>query len=200
VSVDDRRDDDTRAEARDDTQDEARDSARDGTRDDVRDDSEDRRDDDVRDDGTGDDDARSVTSGDAGGADAVAAALRHTPGTAVSADLGHADDRGGRAAWEVDVLSGNGAWHSVRVGPGTGRVIGDRAQDEDDTAEVRAALKGASVTAWEAAKAVGGKGTVTSVDLDDGRDAAWEVETRDGSDWWVDPNSGKVTADRSDDD
>lgn len=172
VSADDRRDDDDRDEARGDD-----------------------RDDDARGDGG----AGSVTAGGVGAADAVAAALRHTPGTAVSADLDH-DDRGGRAAWEVDVLSGNGTWHSVRVDPATGRVTGDRAEDEDDTAEVRAALKGTAVTAGEAAKAVGGKGTVTSVDLDDDRDAAWEVETRDGSGWRVDPNSGRVTADRSDDD
>jgi uncharacterized membrane protein YkoI len=177
VSVDDRRDDDARDEAKDDAGD------------------------------TGeaqDDEAPQVKAGGTSAADAIAAALRHTPGTAVAADLDSDDDRGGRAVWEVDVLTGNGAWRSVRVDPATGRVTGDRAEEEDDPAGVRAALKATSVTAGEAAKAAGGKGTVTSVDLDDDRDgdrgAAWEVETRDGADWRVDPNSGKVTVDRSDDD
>ncbi|MFD5649603.1 PepSY domain-containing protein [Streptomyces sp. NPDC127039] len=150
-------------------------------------------------------------------ADALAAALADTPGTAVSAELDDEDDDGDddgddrreRAAWEVDVLSGDGTWHSVRVDPATGKVLAsERDDDEDDTAEVRAALKGASVDAAEAAKAAAGHGTVTSVELDedgdhgDGR-PAWEVEThasgKGEQDWRVDPKTGKVTADRSDD-
>ncbi|MGW3523985.1 PepSY domain-containing protein [Streptomyces olivaceus] len=159
-------------------------------------------------------------------AEAIAAALRDTPGTAVSAELDDgddADDRDGddddrddrreRAAWEVDVLSGDGTWHSVRVDPASGKVLGSHADDDeadDDAAEARAALKGASVTAAEAAQAAAGKGTVTSVDLDDdggdGADrskAAWEVETRASGqgerDWRVDLKTGEVTADRDDD-
>ncbi|MDG9716474.1 PepSY domain-containing protein [Streptomyces sp. DH24] len=199
VSVDDRRDDDARDGGGQDDQD-------DNAQDDTRDDADDRRDDEADDrrDDAGDDDASQVKTGGVSAADAIAAALRHTPGTAVAADLDHDDDRGGKAAWEVDVLSGNGAWRSVWVDPGTGKVTGDRAEDEDDTGEVRSALKGATVTAVDAAKAAGDKGIVTSVDLDDDldgdRNAAWEVETRDGSDWRVDLRSGKVTADRSDDD
>ncbi|MCU8590482.1 PepSY domain-containing protein [Streptomyces sp. A13(2022)] len=168
-------------------------------------------------------------------AEAIAAALRDTPGTAVSAELDDADDaddrdgddddrddRRERAAWEVDVLSGDGTWHSVRVDPASGKVLGSHADaaddadddEDDDAAEARAALKGASVTAAEAAQAAAGKGTVTSVDLDDDGDddsgdgadrskAAWEVETRASGqgerDWRVDLKTGEVTADRDDD-
>ncbi|MGV9985698.1 PepSY domain-containing protein [Streptomyces olivaceus] len=161
-------------------------------------------------------------------AEAIAAALRDTPGTAVSAELDDADedddgdrdgdddrdDRRERAAWEVDVLSGDGTWHSVRVDPASGKVLGshaDAADEEDDDAAARAALKGASVTAAEAAQAAAGKGTVTSVDLHDDGDsgdgadrseAAWEVETRASGqgerDWRVDLKTGEVTADRDD--
>ncbi|WP_121702464.1 PepSY domain-containing protein [Streptomyces sp. E5N298] len=177
----------------------------------VRDEADDRDDDRRDDDGAA---SSKVTA-----ADAVASALADTPGTAVSAELDDEDDDGDdsddgddrreRAAWEVDVLSGDGTWHSVRVDPATGKVLGsERDDDEDDTAEVRAALKGASVDAAEAAKAAAGHGTVTSVELDedgyrgDGK-PAWEVEThasgKGEQDWRVDPKTGKVTADRSDD-
>ncbi|MFE1240247.1 PepSY domain-containing protein [Streptomyces tendae] len=175
---------------------------------------------DDRDDGAArDDDAARAASAKVTAADAVAAALADTPGTAVSAELDDeddeqdgdddGDDRRERAAWEVDVLSGDGTWHSVRVDPATGKVLSsERDDDEDDTAEVRAALKGTSVDAAEAAKAAAGHGTVTSVELDDDGDhgdgkAAWEVEThasgKGEQDWRVDPKTGKVTADRSDD-
>ncbi|MFG3247182.1 PepSY domain-containing protein [Streptomyces sp. NPDC048187] len=166
---------------------------------------------------TGDDDRRDdpgAVSAKVTAAEAVTAALADTPGTAVSVELDDEDDgsdddgdRRERAAWEVDVLSGDGTWHGVRVDPATGKVLGsERDDDEDDTAEVRAALKGSSVDAAEAAKAAAGHGTVTSVELDeDGHHGdggpAWEVETRaagkDGQDWRVDPGTGKVTADRS---
>ncbi|WP_217140208.1 PepSY domain-containing protein [Streptomyces sp. AC627_RSS907] len=147
-------------------------------------------------------------------ADAVASALREAPGAAVSAELDDFDRDDGddgdgdeSAAWEVDVLAGDGTWHSVRVDPATGEVLGSHTEkDEDDTAEARAALKGTSVSAAEAARAAAGKGTVTSVELDDGDDgdkAAWEVETRSSGDaeqdWRVDLKTGKVTADRSSD-
>ncbi|GAA2290073.1 PepSY domain-containing protein [Streptomyces atrovirens] len=170
----------------------------DGRDDDGQDD--DGRNDDSRDD---DRDERAVPSG-VTAADAIAAALKHTPGTAVSAELDDDDDdNGGKAVWEVDVLGGGDTWHSVRVDPGSGKVLGASKDDEDDADEVRAALKGASVTAGEAAEAAAAKGTVTSVDLDDDDDKGWEAETRASSggerDWRVDLGSGSVTADRDDD-
>ncbi|MBV1939519.1 PepSY domain-containing protein [Streptomyces sp. BV286] len=140
-------------------------------------------------------------------ADAIKAALKDTKGTAVSADL---DDEGTKHVWDVDILTNGGAWHSVQIDPATGKVVGshtDRDDDGDDaaeTAQIRAALKGSSVTAAEAAEAGAAKGTVTSVDLDEeSRDKAWEVDTTSangtGSDWRVAPDSGKITADRSND-
>jgi uncharacterized membrane protein YkoI len=156
-----------------------------------------------QDDGGQDSDAAQAASARVKAADAVSAALRHTPGTAVSADLDDDDD--GSVAWEVDVLAENDAWHSVRIDPATGKVLSSHTEHEDDTAQVRAALKGASTSAAEAAKAVTGKGTVTSVDLDeDGADKGWSVQTRASGkaeqEWTVDLKTGKVTADRSDDD
>ncbi|MFF8093790.1 PepSY domain-containing protein [Streptomyces sp. NPDC016675] len=176
--------------------------------------SSDDRDDDA--DGRGDDrdDDRADTDRAASvkvtAADALAAALKKAPGTAVSAELDDEDDGGDgeRAAWEVDVLSGDGTWHSVRIDPASGKVLGSEKDDEDDTDEVRAVLKGTSVDAAEAARAAAGHGTVTGVELDeDGHygdgEVAWEVETRssgdDERDWRVDPRTGKVTADRSHD-
>ncbi|MFJ9197816.1 PepSY domain-containing protein [Streptomyces flaveolus] len=159
-----------------------------------------------------DDDGARVTSVKVSAGDAVASALREAPGTAVSAELDDedGDDDGERAAWEVDVLAGDGTWHSVRIDPSTGKVLGSQTESEDDTddtAEVRAALKGTSVDAAEAAKAAAGHGTVTSVELDDddhgGGRAVWEVGTRASGkaeqDWRVDGKTGKVTADRPDD-
>ena len=94
-------------------------------------------------------------------------------------------------------MTGGGTWYSVQVDPGTGKVLGahaDRDDDGDDaaeTAQIRAALKGSSVTAAEAAEAAAAKGTVTAVDLDEeSTDQAWEVDTTaadgTGSDWRVD--------------
>ncbi|MFH8978648.1 PepSY domain-containing protein [Streptomyces sp. NPDC017890] len=190
------------ADVRDASDDGADDRADDGTRDDDADD-EDR--DDSRD---RDDDASRVPSVRVTAADAIASALKEAPGTAVSAELDDedGDDGDDRAAWEVDVLSGDGTWHSVRIDPADGKVLGSETGDEDDTDEVRTALKGTSVDAAEAAKAAAGHGTVTSVELDDDGyygdgEAAWEVETRASGeaeqDWRVDPKTGKVTADRS---
>ncbi|KOU59664.1 peptidase propeptide and YpeB domain protein [Streptomyces sp. MMG1533] len=149
------------------------------------------------------DDGTARVSGDVTAAEAIASALRHSPGTAVSADLDDQDDAG-PVVWDVDVLGSGNTWHSVRIDPGTGKVLGSHTEHEDDTAEVRAALKGTSVTAAEAADAAAGKGTVTSVDLDeDGTSKAWEVETHKSGkaeqDWNVGLKTGKVTADRADD-
>ncbi|MFG2649355.1 PepSY domain-containing protein [Streptomyces sp. NPDC048436] len=136
-------------------------------------------------------------------ADAIEAALAKQSGTAVSAELD--DEDNGGLVWDVDVLGKGSTWHSVQVDPGTGKVLGTHTeQDEDgDAKRVSAALKGASVSAEDAAKAAADKGTVTSVDLDDdGTTGAWEAETSGAkgaeSDWKVDLQSGKVTADKSD--
>ncbi|KFG73640.1 PepSY domain-containing protein [Streptomyces mutabilis] len=184
--------------------DDARDAADDSGSDDDADDDADDRDDSRHHDR---DDAR-ASSAKVTAAEAVAAALKEAPGTAVSVEVDEedgADDRE-RAVWEVDVLAGDGTWHSVRIDPGTGKVLGSETDDEDDTDEVRAALKGTGVNAAEAAKAAAGRGTVTSVELDeDGYhgtgEAAWEVATTSSGkgeqDWRVDLNSGEVTADRS---
>ncbi|MBJ6634842.1 PepSY domain-containing protein [Streptomyces sp. I5] len=148
-------------------------------------------------DGDDDDGALRAAAGGVTAAEAITAALKHTPGTAVSAEL---DD----GSWEVDVLAGGDTWHTVRIAPDSGKVLGAQKDDEDDAAEVRAALKGASVTAGDAAKAAAAKGTVVSVDLDDdGDDRGWEAETRasggDERDWSVGLTTASVTADRDDD-
>ncbi|GAA2244819.1 hypothetical protein GCM10010145_09630 [Streptomyces ruber] len=172
------------------------------TRDDDRDDGDDGRD--GRDDR--DDDAAGAGAAKVTAADAIDAALKHTSGTAVGAEL---DSEGRDLVWDVDVLSSGTTWHSVLVDPGTGKVLDSRTEtgddDADDAAEARAALKGTSVSAAEAAQAAAGKGVVTSVDLDDdGRSHAWRIETTgaDGaeSEWDVDLKTSKVTADRADDD
>ncbi|WP_030789394.1 PepSY domain-containing protein [Streptomyces sp. NRRL S-920] len=139
-------------------------------------------------------------------AEAIKAALAKTPGTAVSAEL---DEEDGGLVWGVDILKG-GTWHEVEVDPGTGKVLGtwvDKDDDGDDAADaarVNSALKGASTSAEDAARAGADKGTVTSVDLDDdGTAGAWGVETTGAkgaeSEWNVDLKTGKVTADRHDD-
>ncbi|MGW4168010.1 PepSY domain-containing protein [Streptomyces chartreusis] len=167
-----------------------------GDRDDSAEDAaEDRADD--RDDKR-DDDSVEVRADAAGAkvtaADAIAAALKHTPGTAVGADL---DDDGSRA-WEVSVVKGDGTEHDVRVSASDGKVLGaHRDDDDDDAREDLAALKGADVDAREAAVAAAAKGIVTDVDLDDDGPAAWSVETTKGE-WKVDLGTGKVTQDLDD--
>jgi uncharacterized membrane protein YkoI len=164
--------------------------------------------DDDRDDTADDRDDATETRGETrtakvAAADAIAAALKHTPGTAVTADL----DDDGATAWEVDVIKGDGTEYGVQVSPTTGKVLGAHRDDDgdDDGRADLAALKGSSVDAREATQAAASKGTVTEVGLDeDGPDRAWEAETR-GSDgversWRIDLRTGTVTADRSDDD
>ncbi|WP_327697752.1 PepSY domain-containing protein [Streptomyces sp. NBC_00459] len=167
------------------------------------------RDDDTADsDDTADDasdDRTAVRSSAVTAAEAVAAALRHTPGTAVSAEL--EDDGADAGTWGVEVVRGDGAEYDVKVS-GTGKVLGaqrdtDDDNDSDDRAEF-AALKGAKFDAGEAAVAAAAKGTVTEVGADDENGAvAWSVETvKDGgaSEWKVALDTGKVTQDHSDDD
>ncbi|MCX2924221.1 PepSY domain-containing protein [Streptomyces sp. NEAU-W12] len=196
VSGDDEPTATSRAETRgsdDDRDDDDRDDRRDGT--------------DTDDDRDGLDDGSRTLSADVTADEAVAAALKHRPGTAVSVELDDDDDddHRGRAAWEVDILGGGDTWHSVWIDPSSGRVLGSERDngDDDDTAEARAALKGTSVTAGEAARAAAAKGTVTSVDLDDDDTEGWEVGTAAGGDdreWLVGLNSGRVTADDDSDD
>lgn len=153
------------------------------------------------------DNAAATKTGQVTAADAIRAALKHTTGTAVSAEL---DDEGTAHVWEVDVLANGGTWHSIQIDPADGKVLGSHAEKNDDgddaaeTARIRAALTGTSVSAAEAAEAAAAKGTVTSVDFDEeSRDHAWDVDTTaadgTGSEWHVNPDSGKVTADRSND-
>lgn len=128
-------------------------------------------------------------------ADAIAAALKHTPGTAVSAEL----DDDGSNVWEVNVVKGDGTDYDVRVSADNGKVLGAQRDNDDDNdgREDLAALKGASVDAREAARAAAANGTVTDVDLDDDGPAAWSVETTKGE-WKVDLRTGKVTQDHDD--
>ncbi|WP_406103934.1 PepSY domain-containing protein [Streptomyces sp. NBC_01003] len=130
--------------------------------------------------------------------DAIAAALKSVPGTAVSAEL---DDENDRVVWEVEVLNGT-TWHDVLVDPASGKVTGSHTSRHDDTARVTTILKDAKTTAQDAARAAAAKGTVTEIDLDDdGTAHAWEAETTAANgtdaDWLVDLRSGAVTPDRS---
>lgn len=178
--------------------------ADDGPRHDAGDDRGDARDDDRDDDGKDDRHDKVVEGSTLSGRtavtaqDAIARALGHTPGTAVGAEL---DDENGSVLWEVEVIDGDGAWHDVRVSPAGGTVLGSRTEHEDDTARVRAALNGTSVSAAEAARAVASKGKVTEIDVDeDSRTPVWKVETLTSKgverEWRVDLDTGRVTADR----
>ncbi|MFF1309049.1 PepSY domain-containing protein [Streptomyces sp. NPDC058307] len=161
------------------------------------DDSADDRDDDPSEDRT------ALSSGSVTAAEAIAAALKHTPGTAVSADL----DDDGADAWEVTVVKSDGTEYDVRIAPDSRKVLGaqrdtDDDNDTDDRAEL-AAVKDAQTDAREAALAAAHKGTVTEVGLDDDNGAvAWTADTvKNGkhSEWKVALDSGKPTQDRDDD-
>ncbi|MFD7697581.1 PepSY domain-containing protein [Streptomyces sp. NPDC059805] len=169
-----------------------------GDRDDTQkdDDGGDRRD--SRDDDRDDRDEARSQAGRTGvtAAEAIAAALERTPGTAVSAELDDDDSR----VWEVTVVEGDGTEHDVRVSAGDGKVLSDR-RDDDDGREGRAdlaALKGASVDAREAADAAAAKGVVVEIDLDDDGPAVWKAETTKGE-WNVGLKSGAVTPHHDDD-
>lgn len=119
---------------------------------------------------------------------AIAAALAHTPGRATSAELD--DDNYRTLVWEVDVLGRDDVLRHVDVDPASGKVRGAHRDRDDDAAsdarEARSDLRGAAVSAAEAARAGAAKGTVVSVDLDDDRGAHWGVETvspRGDRDW-----------------
>ncbi|XHM63417.1 PepSY domain-containing protein [Streptomyces nigra] len=159
---------------------------------DDRDDAQDDRDD-ARDDR--EEAAAQARGADVTAAEAIAAALERTPGTAVSAEL---DDDGSRV-WEVTVVKADGTEHDVRVSAGDGKVLSDRRDDDDDDDGRRdlAALKGSTVDAREAAEAAAAKGTVVEIDLDDDGPAVWKAETTKGE-WNVDLKSGAVTAHHDD--
>ncbi|MEU0025788.1 PepSY domain-containing protein [Streptomyces sp. NPDC006335] len=161
------------------------------------DDSADDRDDDASEDRT------AVSGAKVTAVEAIAAALKHTPGTALASDL----DDDGADAWEVTVVKGDGTEYDVRVAPDSGKVLGaqrdtDEDNDADDRAEL-AAVKDARTDAREAALAAAAKGTVTEVGLDDDNGTvAWGVDTvKDGKqgEWKVALDSGKVTQDRDED-
>ncbi|MEU0424355.1 PepSY domain-containing protein [Streptomyces canus] len=165
-----------------------------------RDDADDAADD--RDDNATED-RTAVRGADVTAAEAIAAALKHTPGTAVSADL----DDDGADAWKVSVVKGDGTEYDVRIAPDSGKVLGAQRdtgddQDGDDRAEL-AAVKGAKTDAREAALAAAHKGTVTEVGIDDDHGTvAWSAETVKGTshgEWNIALDTGKVTQDRDDD-
>ncbi|MGW6520475.1 PepSY domain-containing protein [Streptomyces sp. NPDC054962] len=147
-----------------------------------------------------------ASSSKATAAEVIAAALRHTPGTAVGAD--REDDGADAGTWHVDVVQADGVERTVAVSPDTGKVLGahrdtdDADDDTDDAADARAdlaALKGADVDAREAALAVAAKGAVTDVDLDDDdRATVWSVDTAKAGEWQVDVRTGKVTQELDD--
>ncbi|MFE2373140.1 PepSY domain-containing protein [Streptomyces sp. NPDC059398] len=93
----------------------------------------------------------------------IRSAQASEPGTVTSAELDH-----GR--WEVDLYGKDKVWHEIHLDRTTGKVTSSRQDggDQDDR-------KGAPVTAVHAASVARGAvpGTVTSVELDNGR---WEAE------------------------
>ncbi|MEU2960825.1 PepSY domain-containing protein [Streptomyces albidoflavus] len=156
---------------RDDEQDDDRDAKGEDDRDDRRDDDKDDQDD------RRDDKGASADPGNVTAAQAIAAALKHTSGTVLSADL---DDDDGDRRWEVEVATGGSTVHEIDVDSTTGKVVRTETdRDEDDAAAELKAVQGAKVSARDAAAAV--DGAVTSVEFDDGR---WEVEVGE-ADWTV---------------
>ncbi|MFI0355898.1 PepSY domain-containing protein [Actinomadura sp. 9N407] len=137
---------------------------------------------------------------------AASAALKAVPGGKIeSLELDDDDDDNGKAAWEADVLTGN-TWRDVVVDATTGKatVRTDKDDDDQDDRDDAKALNAAKIDATQAARTAlqTAKGTVTSVELDDGD--AWQVEVTgtDGKERELDVNatSGKVTANTVDDD
>ncbi|MGW8955737.1 PepSY domain-containing protein [Streptomyces sp. NPDC055709] len=108
---------------------------------------------------------------------AASAALKKVPGTVDSVDR---DDNS--RGWDVDILGKDGRWYDLRVtSNGTVRQDNDRDHDGDDRDD-RVALRGAKLTALQAAEAAKSivPGTVVSIDFDeDGNRHHWDVEVRD---------------------
>ncbi|MEV1044881.1 PepSY domain-containing protein [Streptomyces sp. NPDC049916] len=138
---------------------------------------------------------------------AVAAALRSTPGTVTEAELDRDDDdHDGRTVWELDVRGSDKKWHDVTVDAASGKVLtahGDKNDDRRDSGSFAVSLKQAAEAALKTAP-----GSVTAIDLDtqgdddDSRRGAphWDVDIagKDGKqhELHVDAKTGKVTADR----
>ncbi|SDK51790.1 PepSY domain-containing protein [Streptomyces indicus] len=141
-------------------------------------------------------------------AQAIDAALKAQSGTVVSADLDDdSDDSRHSRDWTVEVLGSGSTWYEIDVDAKTGKILSKETErdDDDDVREARAALKGSTVSAKQAAEIASAKGFVTSVDLDgdDDRGAqAWDVETTDDKgqerDWNVDLKSSRITEDLDD--
>ncbi|MFJ3159954.1 PepSY domain-containing protein [Streptomyces kanasensis] len=141
------------------------------------------------DDGAGRDGDRAAPAGPVTAAQAIAAALKSTPGVVASVEP--ADDG---THWDVEVLGKDDREHDLRVDaakatvtPDDDRSDDDRSDDDrsddrgdrDDDRTERAALRSAKVNAAqataEALRAHAGA-TVTGVDFDD--DGTWDVELR----------------------
>ncbi|GGT89965.1 PepSY domain-containing protein [Actinomadura citrea] len=132
-------------------------------------------------------------------------ALRAVPGKVQEIEL---DGEHGTTVWEVDVLTGDGAARKVVIDSGSGKVVADRPekQDEDDRGEA-AALRNAKATVAGAAaaalKAVPGHATSVGFDRDGGR-AVWEVDVTGAGgtehEVVVDAATGRVVAEEADDD
>ncbi|WP_406347996.1 PepSY domain-containing protein [Streptomyces sp. NBC_00144] len=139
--------------------------------------------------GTASGPARASSGSGTGGVATVDAVVRsaeaYEPGTVTSAELDH-----GR--WEVDLYGKDRVWHEIHLDRRTGKVVSSRQDggDQDDR-------KGAPVTAVRAAAAARGAvpGTVTSVELDNGR---WEAEVtaHNGArhEVYINLTTGKVTS------
>lgn len=127
---------------------------------------------------------------------AIAAALKASPGTVTDAEL---DGENGSAVWEVDVTATDGQRHEVSVDASTGTARVDSTDDHDKTdktdkqdksddgneaddrthaADDAKALQGVRITAAQAADiaAKGAPGSVREVDLHaDQKTKAWTV-------------------------
>ncbi|ASY32733.1 MULTISPECIES: PepSY domain-containing protein [unclassified Streptomyces] len=126
--------------------------------------------------------------------DALAAALAHTPGRALSAEID--DDQDGRLVWEVEILDGSGKLRHVDVSPSSGKVLDARTErgDADDVRAAKDLLTGDATSAAKAARAAAAKGTVVSVDLEEERNGYWSVETGPAeAEWSVALDGAKVT-------
>lgn len=83
---------------------------------------------------TGDDDARELPSAGITAREAIDKALAAVPGGTVGSVEWDDEDGGGRA-WEVDVAGKDGEWHEVSVDASHGKILADRAGQNDDAAD-----------------------------------------------------------------
>ncbi|MFF9786166.1 PepSY domain-containing protein [Streptomyces nigrescens] len=149
-------------------------------------------------------DRAQVKAGKISQSQATAKALHTVPGTATSAELDNAD-RNGSLVWEVEVFGKDHKSHEVIIDAGSGKVLKQHTDRDDDTAqdaaETQALLKadktGHDNATDKALKAV--PGTVVSYSLDDNDDngsTVWEVDVlgkdHKSHDVTIDAGSGKV--------